>query len=136
MYLALLGSVAIAAFTPALAQATIPAGNVLVNPGAEQQTPFGWITTAGTFQAIFYGFGDYPSRAVGDAFVGGCEFFTATGATTTAQQTIDVRGVNEIASGTVPASLSAYLGGFLTQTDDAKVDASFRDTNGAEISSF
>jgi hypothetical protein len=126
----------IAAMAPAAAHAAIPSGNLLANPGGEDATT-GWDVPNG-IQTVFYGTtSGYPSRAVADRFVGGCQFFSgnASGAqplVQTASQTIKL-DAPEIAGGNVTATLSAYLGGFLDQEDNARVDAAFRNAVGGTI---
>jgi hypothetical protein len=109
------------------AAAAIPPGNLLQNAGAEDQTLAHW---TGNVFPLNYGFEDYPSRAVGDQYTGGCYFFsTGSHVTTDAStvQTIDLSQATEIATGNVVATLSGYLGGFGAQNDNAQVQVQFRD---------
>ena len=132
--LAAFASIAVSAVAPTCALATIPAGNLLKNPGAEEGA-VGW--DASGIQPVFYGtVSGYPGRDVADRFVGGCQFFSGgpsaeQPAVQTLTQTVTFsQAAPEIMAGTVTATLSAYLGGFLTQEDNAKVDVTLR--NAAE----
>jgi hypothetical protein len=123
------------------AHADVPAGNLVVNPGAEAgpgdpgstalNPPPGW-TRAGEFTAVQYGAaGGFPTAADG----GGANFF-AGGNTplSTGSQRIDVTSAaSEIDAGRVTATLSALLGGFATQADSATVTATTISAAGAEI---
>ena len=142
--LAVLGAV-----TAGPAQAVVPAGNLLVNPGAEANPGStdatcggdidlsGWDPEVDTFSAIQYGTGAFPSAAVGAKIGGGANLFTGgcpTGTTSTGEQTVDVSvAAAEIDAGDVGATLSGYLGGFENQTDNAKVDAFFLGAGGADL---
>ena len=139
--LAAFASIAVSAVAPTSALATIPAGNLLKNPGGEQGT-VGWDAGNG-IQTVFYGTtSGYPGRDVADGFVGGCQFFSggpsaAQPAVQTATQTVAFSEAEpEIKAGTVTATLSAYLGGYLTQADNAKVEVMLRDASGGTVGSI
>src|SRR3954452_5194591 len=87
------------------------ADNLIQNPGAEDQTMAHW---TGTATALTYGLGVFPSRAVGDQYTGGCDFFSApprSAANASSTQVIDLSPFPEIAEGNVVGKLSGYLGG-------------------------
>src|SRR3984957_18485888 len=122
----------------ASSSAAVPAGNLLQNPGGEAGlgstgpncgsgvTVPGWTGTSG-FTAVQYGTGSYPSQPVSDAIGGGSNFLTG-GCTSGADagQTIDVSPyAADIDAGHIRVTLSADLGGYLTQEDDAQVTVSF-----------
>src|SRR5215212_9219573 len=115
------------------AVAAVPRGNLLQNAGAEGQSMAHW---SGTVLPLNYGFEDYPSRAIGDQYTGGCYFFS-TGAhivsNASSSQTVDLRKVTEIAGGSVVATLSGYLGGFAAQEDNARVQVDFLDHDGMDV---
>jgi hypothetical protein len=126
-----------ALIAPASASAAIPAGNLLVNPGAEAGpgatdasaivAPLGW-TVESTFTAVAYGAPDFPTAADATALGGGANFFAGGpgGATSAATQVVDVSGAAaEIDAGKVAATLGAQLGGYSSQTDRATVTATF-----------
>ena len=109
----------------------MPAGNLVVNPGAEagagspdasQQLPLpGW-TVESTFTAVQYGAPGFLTAADSTALGGGVNFFAGGpgGALGAATQVVDLAGAaTEIDAGQVTATLSALLGGYATQTDYA-----------------
>lgn len=123
--------------SPAASPATIPGGNLVRNPGGESKpgatdsstivTPTSW-TTSGTLTAVRYGSpGGFPTAAVASGIRGGANFLSGgNAALSTAEQTIDVGGsAAEIDAGDVKARLSAYLGGYSTQSDAARVEVQF-----------
>jgi hypothetical protein len=123
----------------------VPSGNLVVNPGAEagpgapdsaQQLPLpGW-TVESTFTAVRYGAPDFLTTADSAALGGGANFFAGGpgGGTSGASQVIDVSAAApEIDAGKLTATLSALLGGFATQTDDATVTAGFLNAAGAAV---
>lgn len=125
-----------------------PAGNLLVNPGAETgpgatdgsaQTAIpGWTTTP-AFTAVRYGAsGGFPDTLEAARNGGGANFFAGGPATasSTARQVVDVSGrAADIDGGRVSARLAADLGGFASQGDGATVTASFRNAGNAELGS-
>src|SRR5262245_7249806 len=128
---------AAALLAPASAGAVVPAGNLVVNGGAEAApgspdasqvaAPPGWVVT-GPFTAVQYGAPDFLTAADGARLGGGVNFFAGgpSNAASAAAQTIDVsEAAAEIDAGKVTATLSALLGGFASQTDRATVTATF-----------
>jgi hypothetical protein len=131
------------------AMAVVPTGNLIANPGAEADLGStdpscggdldvaGWELETGTFSAIQYGTGDFPSTAESAEIGGGSNFFTGgcpTGTVSTAEQTADVSAAApEIDAGQVPATLAGRLGGYQTQEDQAKVEAFFLGAGGADL---
>jgi hypothetical protein len=139
------GVAAIGLVAAASAGAAVPNGNLLVNPGAEagpgapdaaQQLPLpGW-TVESTFTAVQYGAPGFLTLADSTALGGGKNFFAGGpgGATGTATQVVDVSAAAaEIDTGQLPATLSALLGGYATQTDDATVTATFLNAAGTPV---
>jgi len=126
-------SLLLLAASPALAD--VPSGNLVVNPGAEADpaTPAGWTTTNG-FATELYGQGGFPDAPAD----GGARLFTGgpdpgAGGVATAAQTIDVTvAAPEIDAGRVTAALSALLGGFSSQADQATVTLQFLAASGGE----
>lgn len=135
---------------PPVAEAALPAGNLVLNPGADDSQgasddttiipPPSW-TTTGSLTAVQYGAdgGPFPlpSPAVRDAINGGANFFSGGRMTnSTGEQTYDVSAAApEIDARGVPAFLSGYLGGFATQRDNVVVSAVFLDQSGANLGS-
>ena len=131
----------------------IPAGNLVQNPGFEDGPgspldntvpPVGWQSN-GTPSVWVYvdgvGF-ERPPKAVAATFGGGANFLSggvgAAGTpgtiTKTASQSIDVAGAAaEIDAGLVAANLSAYLGGYTSSEDTARVDAKFLGADSAPL---
>ncbi len=126
------------------AQASVPAGNLLANPGAEAGAgapnasaiipPPSW-TTTGELTAVQYGAGGFPTPADSSQFGGGANFFAGGNvATSTGEQVVNVSAAQpEIDGGRVAGALSAFLGGFATQTDNARVTATFLGGSGATL---
>jgi hypothetical protein len=117
------------------AAAAVPAGNLVVNPGAEAgtgandsstQLPLpGW-TVESTFTAVKYGAPDFLTLEDGVRLAGGANFFAGGpgGEVSAASQIIDVSGAAaEIDAGKVRASFSALIGGYASQEDSATVAA-------------
>jgi hypothetical protein len=140
-------AIAVAA-PPASAQAAIPNGNLLANPGAEASTgtgdpnvampPSGWTTSAG-FTAARYGTADFPSTAQAAQLHAGLNFFAggANVAQSTAAQTIDVSSAaTEIDAPKARATLTALLGGKGSEGDNAKVVARMLGSGGATLGSI
>src|SRR3954451_19497982 len=115
------------------AVAAVPRGNLLQNAGAEDQSMAHW---SGTVLPLNYGFENYPSRAVGDQYTGGCYFFSSgahVASNASSSQSVDLHKVTEIAGGNVVATLSGYLGGFEAQEDNARVQVEFLDPDGDDV---
>ncbi len=120
------------------AAAALPAGNLILNPGAEAtpgsaeagaQTDIPQWTTSTGFEAVPYELGNgFPDTVESDRIHGETNFFSG-GANTdgaTASQDIDVSGAAaEIDAGGVTATLDALLGGYADQSDSAAVTATF-----------
>ena len=132
---ALVAGIALLAAAPA--GAAVPSGNLVVNPGAEaapgaadasSQLPLpGWAVES-TFTAVQYGAPSFLTAADGAAVGGGANFFAGGpgGELAAATQVIDVSGAAaEIDRGGLTATLSALLGGYSTQTDNATVSATY-----------
>jgi hypothetical protein len=126
---------------------TVPAGNLVKNPGAEEgpgspnstQAPAipGWTTTP-SFTAVKYGASSFPTTALSAQIGGGQNFFAGgpNNARSTATQTVDVAGAAaEIDGGKVQALLSALIGGFESQEDNGIVEAFFLKADGSQLGS-
>jgi hypothetical protein len=124
------------------AQAAVPTGNLIQNPGADEaagetdstglEIPH-WFTS-GDLSAVQYGspVPGYPTVADSNAIGGGANFFSGgkndPDMTSTAFQFIEIPGAaSEIDAGRVSTTLSAYLGGKPYDNDTATVTASFED---------
>jgi hypothetical protein len=104
--------------------------NIITNPGAESSatTPTGW-TLNGTPVVIAYGAsGGFPTATDPGPAQRGKNFFAGgNGNESDLFQTIDVSSLaSQIDAHQIKYSLSAYLGGFSTQQDDATVFANFQ----------
>jgi hypothetical protein len=143
-----LGVAAIALALAAPAGATVPGGNLLVNPGAEAGpgapdasgivAPPGW-TVESNFTVVQYGAPDFLTAADGATLGGGANFFAGgpSNAASAATQVVDVSGAApEIDAGKVQANLGAQLGGFASQTDHATVTATFLGAAGGALGTF
>ncbi|HEU0095325.1 MAG TPA: PEPxxWA-CTERM sorting domain-containing protein [Rhizomicrobium sp.] len=121
---------AIAAGTSSPASATLYGTNLIVNGDAEANTVTDFTVSPG-FQTLGYAFGGgFPVAGDPGVSEGGNFFFWAGNtAVTTASQLIDLSSIaTAIDTGTVGYTLSALLGGYLTQNDDAALSLSFLDT--------
>jgi hypothetical protein len=136
------------------APAAVPSGNLLVNGNAESGTgssdssttapvPIpGWTTTPNITEHTYdpAGSAAFPDVNASAAIGGGNQFFAggpdnATDNTVErATQNVDVSAAaTEIDAGTLTATLSADLGGFSTQGDNAAVTATFLSPAGAQL---
>ena len=136
------------------ARAAVPSGNLIVNGGAEVATGSsdssttapvptpGWATTTNFTEHTYdpAGSGAFPDTTASAAISGGNQFFAGgpangSGNTVeTATQNVDVStAATEIDAGGVSATLSADLGGFATQTDNAAVTATFLGADGQQL---
>ncbi|WP_181799591.1 alkaline phosphatase family protein [Kitasatospora acidiphila] len=97
----------------------------------------GWTATANQPQQVCYGSPTYPTAAQGpqapaapgDAFFDGGPY-----ASSQMTQTVDVTGqATQIGTGTLPYTLSGWLGGYSTQGDNVGVVATFLDASGASL---
>jgi hypothetical protein len=127
--------------------ATLYGTNLVVNGDAETDagaknsstivSPASWVTT-GQFDVVAYGAsGGFPdSTSPGPANRGKNLFEGGNVAKSTAMQTISLTGASaDINAGTVKYELSAYLGGYASQADNATVSVTFKDANGATVGS-
>jgi len=123
----LLAATALIAGVSAAASAASFGTNLVVNGDAETNTVTDFTATPG-FQTLSYSFGGgFPVAGDPGVSEGGSYFFYAdeTGVTTAAQL-IDVSSLGgSIDTGTVGYTLSALLGGYLTQDDQAALSATF-----------
>ena len=96
-----------------------------------------WSET-GAATAIEYGAPDFPTAAQGGALGGGANFFAGGNgaAKSTATKTSHCgRELRRVRRGGVTATLSAYLGGYDAQDDNARVVATFLNGAGASLGS-
>lgn len=131
---------------------TIPAGNLVQNPGFEAGPggvddntvpPTVWASSGKPSVWMYGTLGDRPGKDVATKIGGGANFLSggqgggAPGPlTATASQAIDVsRAAVEIDAGGVAAKLSAYLGGYTAAEDTARVDVRFLGADGAALGS-
>ena len=126
------------------AQASVPVGNLLANPGAEAGpgapdsstivSPPSW-TTTGEFTAVQYAAPGSPPPAVNAQIGGGANYFAGGNVpASTGEQVLNVSVAQpEIDGGRVSAALSAYIGGFATQDDNVRVTTTFLAGNGATL---
>lgn len=127
--------------------AEIPAGNVLLNPGAEDGEPVmttgegpqppAW-TRTGSFTQVAYGTAPLPTPEAAEALGGGGAFFSAgPGDAGTLLQRIDLTGsAAEIDTGLASAALAGLLGGYGADEDEIRVTATFRDPEGGALSAL
>ena len=124
---------------------TVPAGNLVKNPGAEDgagapdstQHPAlpSWTTTS-FLTAVKYGTSGFPTVAMSAPISGGVNLFAGgpNNAKSTATQTIDITGAaTEIDGGKLQAQLSALIGGFESQEDNAVVEAFFLNASAGQL---
>jgi hypothetical protein len=134
------------------ADAAVPTGNLVQNPNAEigtgasdsstvSPTPIpGWITTPNFTEHVYSETGAFPDPDASSSIGGGAQFFAGgpnaadDNATETARQDVSVAAsASEIDAGEVAATLSAALGGYSSQEDNAMVTASFLNANGNSL---
>jgi hypothetical protein len=139
------------------AGAAVPSGNLIVNGDAQSGTgssdpsttapvPIpGWASTTNLTEHTYdpAGSTEFPDVNAGAAIGGGSQFFAggpANGAgntVETATQGVDVSTASaEIDAGAVTATVSADLGGFANQGDNAAVTATFLGTAGQQLGSL
>jgi hypothetical protein len=142
------------ASTGATARATVPSGNLIVNGGADVGTgssdsattapaPIpGWTSTTNFTEHTYdpAGSANFPDTNASAAIAGGSQFFAGGPANgtgnsiETATQTVDVSiAAAEIDTAVVAATLSADLGGFASQQDQAEVAATFLGAAGQQL---
>jgi hypothetical protein len=130
---------------PATAGAQAPSGNLLTNGNAEAVAgssdgvtvvvPPGW-TTDGPFTEVAYGAPEFLTSDDSASWGGGESFFAGgpDSAASSATQVVSVASdAARIDAGSESATLSALLGGYLTQTDSATVTATFLNAGGATL---
>ncbi|MGZ4252023.1 MAG: hypothetical protein ACXVR2_01990 [Solirubrobacteraceae bacterium] len=136
------------------AEAAVPSGNLIVNGNAESGTgssdssttapvPIpGWTTTTNLTEHTYdpAGSAAFPDVNASAAIGGGSQFFAggpANGAGNTVETATQNVGVStaaaEIDAGGVTATVSADLGGFATQRDNAAVTATFLGSAGEQL---
>jgi hypothetical protein len=124
---------------------TVKTANLVKNGGAEIGkaaansgqifAPKSW-TTTGEFTQVVYGASGYPTAANSKAIKGGKAFFAGGNvALSTATQTVNVPSswLSWVQRGRAKAVLSAALGGYSGQQDNAIVVAHFMDSGGVEL---
>ena len=124
--------------------------NLIKNPSAEAApggsgavvaVPSWTMTTGATFTAVKYGVGGgFPDATSPGAHNRGLNFFAGgpsdASSTIVAVQTIPLKKyATAIAGGGVTFALSAYLGGFASQNDQASIEVDFRDKHALTIDS-
>jgi Ca2+-binding RTX toxin-like protein len=126
------------------AQAVVPAGNVVVNPGAEASAggdstetlpPVGWSSTPNA-TALTYAAVGFTDPGLSAAIGGGANVFSGglANASSTASQTVSLAGAaGEIDTGRVTADFSAYLGGLGGQEDNVRATVTFRNAVAASL---
>lgn len=120
--------------------------NLILNPGAEAGTgssssggdivPVPNWTPSGSFTAVQYGSGLFPGPTSPGPPNRGRNFFAGGPGSpvSTGSQALDVSSSSaDIDAGRVNFNLSAYLGGFDNQGDEATLTATFRDVNSATL---
>ena len=124
---------------------TVRSANLVTNGGAELGqaaansgqifAPQAW-TTTGELTQVLYGASGFPTAAISKAIKGGKAFFAGGNvALSTATQTDSVPSswLKQVQGGRVKAVLSARLGGYGSQQDNATVVAHFLDSGGVEL---
>jgi uncharacterized repeat protein (TIGR01451 family) len=134
------GGLVFAAAPPAHADPVVlQPGELVVNGGAEQAASVGW---TGVLGRATHGVSSYPTSvivnsagATGATFPGGNALFTGDrAASSVATQTINLApSAAAIDNGHVDASLSAYVGGYAAQRDNATLIYDFEDAAGANL---
>src|SRR3954471_5719798 len=131
----------------ASAGAVLPTGSLTINGDAESGTaatdssgvfaPPGWATT-GQFTEVAYGTSGFPEVATAATFGGGKNFFAGgNAAVLTATQPINFAQAGpEIDRGGLAMTLSARLGGFSSQEDNAQVTTELRNAAGATLATL
>jgi hypothetical protein len=135
----------VAAIAAAPAHAVLPTGNLTINGGGETGTaatdssgvfaPPGWATT-GEFTEVAYGAsGGFPDAAASASFGGGKNFFAGGNVdVSTAVQPFNINAAApEIDRGGLVMTLSARLGGFEGQDDNAQVTTELKNSAGATL---
>ena len=136
------------ACAPAFAGDATFGKNLIKNPGAEagEGSASGYDVlaapkwaTASNFTVVVYGAPGFPMETDPGPAKRGLNFFAGgpDDGSSSAQQTINVSALAaDIDAGTVKFALSAWLGGFGTQDDQATLDAVFTDGPGTVLKSI
>ena len=131
----------------AVANAVVPSGSLTIVGDAEGPPaatdssgvfpPPGWQTT-GEFTKVAYGTSGFPTVADSATYGGGKNFFAGgNAAVSTATQPINFAQAGpEIDRGGVGMSLSARLGGFSSQNDNAQVTTVLRNAAGGTVATL
>lgn len=126
------------------AQAVLPTGNLIINGGGETGTaatdssaifvPPGWVTT-GEATLVAYGTSGFPDAPTGATIGGGKNFFAGGNvAVSTAAQSVNIaQAAPEIDRGGLAVTLSARIGGFDGQDDNATITSAMRNAAGATL---
>lgn len=118
--------------------------NLVVNGGGEANTagaPIPSWTRTGAAETVSYAAGGgFPTAASPGSPTRGANFFAGGGAATSVlSQTLDLTAfaglAAQINAGSVTFTLSAYLGGFSSQRDNAAFSATFLDSGGGTVGS-
>jgi hypothetical protein len=139
-------SIALLLPSGALAAST-PPPNLVVNGDAETGVASdsgavvptaGWTTTAGQFTEVLYSSSGFPGTDFAAKIGGGKNFFAGgpdpDNGISSATQLVSVASyAGAIDAGTEPVTLSALIGGYATQNDNATISATFLDANNAPI---
>ncbi len=139
---ALIGLLALALAAPA--QAQVPSGNLLINPGGDAAAGGDGTTTVavpgwaieGQFTTVVYGSPDFLTTDDSAKWSGGANFFAGgiDGDSNAATQIVDVSaGAAQIDTGKESMTLSGLLGGFSSQTDSMTVTATAMNAAGALV---
>ncbi|MHA3685125.1 Ig-like domain-containing protein [Leucobacter sp. HY1908] len=115
-------------------------GELIVNGGAEAGSSTGWTAGLDVFQ---HGVNGYPESVVvdangltGETFEGGANLFVGAGAASNSTQVVDVNpAADAIDNGATRAVISAFVGGFAAQDDNATVVFEFFDALGNSVHS-
>ncbi|MFE0463096.1 alkaline phosphatase family protein [Kitasatospora sp. NPDC058965] len=123
-------------------------GNLLKNAGAEDtdhctnngtdtMAVNGWTIESGAPDVVCYGANDYPDVSSPGSPNRGNQFFAGGGAGDSAlSQTVDVSAAHTaVDRGSVPFSLSGWLGGYWNQNDRVGMTATFLDADGEPLDS-
>jgi hypothetical protein len=135
---------ATSAVPAAASAASLFGSNLIVNGDAEAgvgspsgaEVPAPGFTTTGAFTVVSYGGPGFPAPDSPGGSVGGHNFFAggAGASVSTGSQFIDLTaGADFIDLGTTTFELSAYLGGYASQADNAALSVAFVDGAGAAL---
>jgi hypothetical protein len=127
--------------------ASAPPPNLVVNGDAETGVASdsgdvvptaGWTTTAGQFTQVLYSTSGFPGTDFAAKIGGGKSFFAGgpdpdNGLSSATQLVSVATYAGAIDAGTEPVTLSALIGGYATQNDNATISATFLDANNAPI---